>query len=664
MSVLAWPLLGPKFQGVCDQWEEFFIDNFSGGLCTAYPETSILDNQFPGLTNYYVDDENQLKARVPFRPYLYGSADSVLTSAPLSFMWSELEGSDYLIAWRSGALEYYSSGWVDVVEASALQGTSVEFVKYSVNDRDDLIICDGDSTNAPQRWHPTIAATATTDLGLTAPTTGAAAAGSGDSNRGVATSGTYYYKVTNFYASTTNTQYGESNGGSSFNTGAITVTSDKYKTISISALDVPTGGRVYIYRAPVDNSSGPYMQVGYITSGTTFTDNTPEGEEGVELPIEDGSVPNQLKHPYVFKGRIFGVGALANKLVWTPEGYPDIFPALNHAYLPDPITAIGSFREDLYVFTEKQGYKIPQGDADTYAQPLKVCNKGCTSHRSLVDVGTGLVWQGEDNIYWADFNVHNDRDGDYPIPIGNPIKDKIQNIYTGRRDNTTADLYDGKYIVSFTSSASTINDTTLCWNVRKGIQLLAQGQVGAWSDLNWSANHIQTYSSSSTDRTLLFTADNARKYIMEHGFAAQAGKDYYAYGGAAKYIASNITTKRYHFGHPIAKKIIRSLTVGAKTSGTTYTATFDFDTGDFQRDKNFELGTSTAVTGAAVARYGTAIYGTSTYAADPFKFYSKHHKIPTGGKCKNASLSLSSADTQDAVLAFINIYYKRLPSPT
>ncbi len=646
-------------------WQEFSLTDFSGGLCTAFPEDRIRDNQFRGLLNYYVDDDGSLKTREPFRPYLYGSASTVLTAAPLSFMFAEIQGTDYVIAYRNGVLEYYSSGWTDVVEESALSGTTIDFIKYSLNDKDDIIICDGVTT--PQRWNPADNPIATTDLGLDVPTdtviTATSTTDGGAGATGVGTGGTYYYKLTYFYESSTTTQYGESNPSATTFSVTITPTAGQYHAVDISALPTfPTNvSRIYIYRSQADNENGIYQRIGYITSGTTFTDNTNEGEEGVDLPINDGDVPN-LKYPYTIDGRIFGVGALNNKLVWTPKGQPDIFPALNYAYFPDPITGITSFRDSLYIFTEKQGFRIQNADPDNFV-PLKISNRGCTARKSLVDVGSGLVWQGEDNIYWADFNIYNDRFGDYPFPIGNPIKDKIMDIYAGQWQNSAATYWDGKYFLSYTSSSSTVNDTTLCWNTRKarqGQEFLIEG--GAWSQLDWSANLLQSYSTAAGDREKLYTADNARKYIMEHGFAAAAGKDYYAYDGSAQNIRNNMESKRFHFSHPMAHKVLGNLTIGCKTSGITYilNTTVAGDNATYRRTQSYALSSSTAASQTAAARYGTAIYGTSTYAEDPFGFVSIRHKIPTS-KGKNFVFSLSSTNAQDTVLSFITIQYKQLP---
>lgn len=654
----------PQFTTETSPWQEFPINDFTGGLCTAFPAANIRDNQFNPLTNYYIEDDNSIKVRGPYRPYLVTTKETILTSAPLSFRWVKMGTTDYLLSYRSGALEYWTgTAWQDITEQTALTSTP-QFVKFTINDKEDVIIFDG--SNTPQRW--IAGGLTTTNLGLTAPTaTGVAAADGGSGTRGVGTTGKYYYKFTYWYESTTTTQYGESNPSSGYVTSAtISVTAGEYNSINLSSLTNPSSTsnvtRLYIYRSPVDNLSGPYRRVGYITNGTIFTDDMPEGEEGVELPIDNGTVPN-LKNSFYFKGRLWGVdGSLKNKGLYSAKGNVDLFPALNHIYFPDELTGSVAFKENVYWFTTKQIYVTPNGDIDAYPEPLKICDKGCTSYKSIVDVGNGLVFQSEDNIYWVDFNTHSLKDGDYPIAIGEVIKNQIRDIPVNSRDNSTACLHRDKYEISFTSSSSTSNDTTLAWNVKAGTRLLHQGMSGGWNYLDWKANDMQDFEG------LLYTADATNKYIMEHDFAAAAGVDYH---NRTEYVAetshnivTSIGTKRTHLGHEWSKKIIGSLSVAGKTSGVTYTANLDFEDGDFIKSTSLELGTSTAVSGEAVARYGSAIYGTSTYAEDPYQFRSTHKQTPKGSKGRNVKLTLSSPNSQDTTLFLIKLYYKSLPPPS
>lgn len=661
MSFLA-PIIVPDLALSASPWQEFKISDFSGGLCTAFPKSSIRDNQFSALTNYYIEDNGAIKVRGPFRPYLVTSQESVSSSAPLSFRWVKLGTTGYLLAYRSGALERWTgTAWADVVEQTAITSTP-QFIKFTINDQEDVIICNG--TDTPQRW--LAAGSTTTDLGLTAPSLGGAAGSDKgtDQTKGLGTGGIYYYKFTYWYESSTSTKYGESNPSSSISvTVSSPATAGNYRAVNLSSLPAVSGDvtRLYIYRSPVDNSSGPYRQVGYITSGTTFTDNMPEGEEDVELPIDNGAVP-KLENAVFFKGRLWGKdGNVPKKGIYSAAGNADLIPALNLIYFPDNLIGPVPFGENIYWFTEKQIYVTPNGDTDAYPTPVKICDRGCASYRAIVDVGNGLVFPSEDNVYWVDFNTRSLRDGDYPIAIGEPIKDKIQDIPITSRDKSVACLHREKYIISFTSSSSTSNDTTLAWMVKPGTYLLHQNLAGAWSYLDWDANDLQDFDG------LLYSADASRNYIMEHDFAAAAGVDYYTkteYDAATSHnISTQLSTKRLHFGHEWSDKIIRSLSLAADTSGITYIANFDFNDGDFQKSKSITLGSGTATSGEAVARYGTAIYGTSTYASDPYGFYSSHTRIPRGSKGKNALLTLDSSNSQDTTLSLMKLYYKIYPSP-
>jgi hypothetical protein len=654
----------PQFETETSDWDDISIEDFSGGLRTASPESKIRDNQFTVLSNYYIESNSSLKTRGPFRPWLVASEDTVLATAPLTFAIEKLNGTTYRIASRDAGstyqVEYYDESgdtWT-AVKTGLTDSYQVEFTKFSVNDRDDLIICNGQDT--PQRWP---GSGTSTDLGLTKPSaaviTAAAAADGGTGATGVGTTGTYYYKLTYFYDSTTTTQYGESNPSATTFNVAMTISAGDYHAIDISSLPTfPTGvTRIYIYRSQVDTENGIYRQVGYITSGTTFTDNTNEGEEGVALPVEDGSVPN-FKHPYFFEGRIWAVdGSLTNKLIYSSKGNCDLFPALNYAYLPRDIKGIRAFNEDLYIFTTEQIYVVPKADIETYPEPLKVADKGCTCFASVIDVGNGLVWQGEDCVYWADFNMQSFKDGDFPIPIGEPIEDKIQDIPILQRVKSTACLYNNRYYISFVGPGQTINSRTLVWDVRKGADLIKQGLMGAWTSLDWSANWLV-----NSDGTL-YSADNTNKYIMEHDWAGVV--DYLNKTNYDATTSSNITTelktKRLHFQNEWAEKIIRSLSLVAETSGISYNATLSLNYRDHERTQTFTLGSGTPTYATDWLIWGQGNWGSFNWGASTYQIYSDHKGFGAGAKGRNAQLTISSNNSKDTNLTFLKLYYKTLP---
>jgi hypothetical protein len=673
------------FGGQSEPWQEFIIDNFSGGLCTAFPESHIADNQFTLLTNFYHVKDGSLKTRGPYRPYeTAASKDSICPYAPLSCKWVTLGATNFLVAswdtgttvtvsvWDSTNSRWAGNGGGTAIKTGLDDDYIVEFCKFSINEAEDLIFCNG--KNTPQRWIGTIN-TASSDLGLDPPddtTTLSASCTDTADIQGIQYNGTYYYKFTAFYDSSgTNTKYGES-GPTAYDNAAITnadIGEDKRTKATLSGCPaIPSGAtKNYVYRSPPDQLNGPYRRVGYYSSGTTFIDNTPVGEEGDEIPADAGTPP-KLKHPLVAKGRLWGIGLnasgeLTNKLVWSAEGQPDYFPTLNFAYLPDNLIGPVFFKENIYVFTKKQTYVIPNGDVATYPEPLKVCDKGATSFQSIVDVGNGLIFQGEDNIYWVDFNTRA-KDGDFPIPIGEPIKDKIENIYihgTDYRCNSRACLHQNRYYLTYTPQNYTTNSATLVWDVEVGTSLLRQGLFGGWSALSWYGNDLQDFNGT------LYTADNANKYIHEHDWAGE--EDFYTYSDypdSGHNINTSLTTKRLHFGQEWSEKIVRSLSCVAESSGVSVDASLDVNTDDFTKSATLSFGSGDVAVNTNwliwdVGLWETTALGTYYWAEESRSLVSSHAKFASGAKGKDFQLSLNCSDSKDMNIVFLKLYWRSLP---
>jgi len=674
----------PKIESSPSQWQDLTISDFSGGLCTAFPESNLKDNQFPALTNYYIEDDNSLKLRGPFRPYLVTSQDTVLSTAPLSFRWAEMGSTDYLVAnygtvvtvWDSTANRWAGMAAGTAIKTGLTSGYDVEFKKYSVNDAEDLIFCNGKDT--PQRWLGANTSSASSDLGLAAPSitgTSAAHAAATVTGRGITINGTYYYKFTYFYDdSGTSTKYGESGPSGSVAhaiTGASTASPQRVNLTSPPSATGTSYSKVMVYRSPADEIKGPYEYVGYYTgtgtSGTTellFRDTCPNGEEGDEVPADAGTPP-KLKSMLSFKGRLWGIGinasgALKNKGVWSNDGEPDMFSAANYAYFPDELAGPVAFKENVYWFTRKQIYVTTNGDPAN--APIKICNKGCSSYRSIVDVGNGLVFQGDNNIYWVDFNTMA-QDGDYPIPIGEVIKNKIADIPSAYKDNSVGELYKERYYLSYTGPNQTANTATLVWNVEVGTRLLAKGLSGGWNSLDWAANCIQEFEGG------LWTADNTNKYVMEHDYAG--ADDYHTKteytAGTSHTLASELKTKIFHFDHEWSEKIISSLSLAVKTSGLTYDAMLGVDNSvsgaNFTRGKTFTLGSASLAVDSTWLVWNQGTWDDFNWGSTTYGFQSSHKKFGSGAKGKNVQLSLISSDSQDTNLILLKLYYKTLPPP-
>ena len=64
--------------------------------------------------------------------------------------------------------------------------------------------------------------------------------------------------------------------------------------------------------SPADTPDGPFRFVGTIRDLTIdWIDSTPVGEEGAEVPADDGTPP-RLKFPVIANGRLWGVGLNAS----------------------------------------------------------------------------------------------------------------------------------------------------------------------------------------------------------------------------------------------------------------------------------------------------------------------------------------------------------------
>jgi hypothetical protein len=254
--------------------------------------------------------------------------------------------------------------------------------------------------------------------------------------------------------------------------------------------------------------------------------------------------------------------------------------------------------------------------------------------------------------------------GDLPWPIGDPISDKIGGIPSGYETNSVACLYKNRYYLSYTGANQTANSGTLVWDVKHGSRLLRQGLTGAWTTMDWAANDMQAWEGT------LYTLDNANKYIMEHDFSG--ADDYYSktgYDAATKYSISNeISTGILYFGQEWAEKLVNSLSIIARSTGTTVNAAVSFNDGEFSRTKLFTLGTGSYTADPTGLVWGEGTWGDFNWASvglggSTGDYQSDHKKLGKGGKGRNCQLTLTSADTQDTRTIVVKLYYKVLPAP-
>ena len=162
----------------------------------------------------------------------------------------------------------------------------------------------------------------------------------------------------------------------------------------------------------------------------------------------------------------------------------------------------------------------------------------------------------------------------------------------------------------------------------------------------------------------LYSADNTNKYIMEHDFAGAAdfaNKTNYD-ASTSNNLATELATGDLHFGNEWSEKIINSLSLLAQTSGITLNAVVSFNDNEYRRTKSFTLGSDSLAVDSTWLIWGQGTWGNFNWGSTSFAVESDHKKIGTGGKGRNAKLTLESSDSEDTNIILAKMYYKVLPT--
>ena len=497
---------------------------FAMGMATAYDESSLPEGMFSAIDNFLIKNNGDLRARFKLRPLMRGSESTEEDGlSPKSFFLDTIGTIEWtLAAMNDGTDEgvQYLSGdgaWTELISGIAA-GSQIEFLPFGINETTDILVAGLGAT--PQRIYDDSGTPTNGALGLAVPivtsTTLASSTTDIPTGRGITidSNETFYYRLTHFYDdSGATTKYGES-GRSAELSETTSGGADTYK-ITLSSIPTPSGvSKTLVYRSPPSTQDGPFLYVGE-TTGSSFVDACPIGEEGpAEAPLDDGSPPD-LQYIAEFNGRIVGFDAdIPTKFVYSESSQPDYYPALNAYYLPEDGTGCVVWNRNLYLFTKTSTYIFADGDVTQ--PPVQVCKRGCVSHWSISDVGNGLFWASHDNFYWADFNTQSE-DGDYPIPIGDPIQDNLELVPASRWKKIASEIFSGTLYVSLAVHGSN-NDTTFAWNTYIGTGLLKQGKFGGWSRMDWSANYMASWNGAfySSDPTPQYESSNINRYIYEH----------------------------------------------------------------------------------------------------------------------------------------------------
>jgi hypothetical protein len=555
------------------EFEKIIFTDFSGGLNTADPKASIRDNQFTSMMNYEINENKTLSTRKPYKPWNNVSGNTDVTNDTVYdilgttkntydtgsvvlkrfFMFevqnnsSETEDAVFVTyTYAESSTAYWGVArwdddetvWAEISGSIPAAVDDVRLVKMSVNNADDILIMPVGG-GVMQRYTASKSTPDVSSLGLTVPDLypyhaddnpfGIAMSALGESdytgNQGIAEIGTLYYKVSYFYDdSNVSTLYGESPTSNTREGDAlleITLTAaaaDKQRQVDFVWDDdkLPSNiTKMIFYRSPIDNPAGPYRMIGEaVPSEEEYTDSRPIDFEGAE-DLPDGSNPTdesvRVSNPSVINGIVFGFeDGMSNKLIYSLQGNPDAWNPLNYAYLEDEGKGVAMFGANLYVFDKSNIYQIANGDVFNN-DPLRISRGTCVSGDTIVDIGTGLMWLGYDDIYWANFNTFNN-EGDYPIRFGKSIRNLPMSMHPSNGHLAVAGYNDDKYTLCIPANRDTKNNTTITLD-RFG---------GGWAQVSYTCSFMQVY------KEVLYTSKPEGSTIREHGVSGSTDYESYA----------------------------------------------------------------------------------------------------------------------------------------
>lgn len=92
------------------------------------------------------------------------------------------------------------------------------------------------------------------------------------------------------------------------------------------------------------------------------------------------------------------VGAVGNKVYFTPIANPNAWPALDYITVPSVVTGVSSASIGLLVFTAKTTYAIVGTEFSSYSKYLFDGSQGCVNHHTIAKLGGAVLWVSNDGI--------------------------------------------------------------------------------------------------------------------------------------------------------------------------------------------------------------------------------------------------------------------------
>ena len=704
--------------------QQYNILDFSGGMQVDSPGVSIGANEFEDVYNFLIDDKSNLKCRDPYKilnisggANYFGETIRMVADGRggserilLAYITSSSE-TQIVESWSGSALTPIKDGNVTSLALFDSIIEEIEFITFGdrvsglLVNREILIFAKG---KIPIRYNTALYTTSyIKNMGLTAPdasnaldveiTTTAAKAGFS----GLEASGTYYYKCSYIYDAADSSLFGESQAVEMGNDGdgveyVVDGDTGEYTEVNLTTFASLAGVdgviKLRVYRSPPNNKDGPYRLVleieddslAIVSPNHTVSDQTPWSQLAETYPMLAGSNIVPLNYPKQILDRICAFEYRnPNKFVWSGAGQPDVFPAPNFANLEDAGTAIEQFNSNIYLWTKNHIYVIKDSNFDN--PPLKISDVGCVSHKTVINVETGIMWLGPENVYWANFNQYS-KNGQLPHPVANQIQSRVRKLDPSYDYKACATAYDGHYYVSFAESGPN-NDVTYAMNLK----------TGGWSRMDFIASDMNTNNDkfyTTSKRRDTYSSDT--EHIFTHGedktqTRDQRNTELDSEGNFIEFdIYSSIKTGPLHFGHEASDSIVKSISIVADAVDTLSRIDVQFpDTGAsytkgnlnlLEEGQHYPLGKTQVINkdqfliwaddgDDTAANVGSIWAANSVDDEKPFWFYvnsvtaQQHFKIETGVKGGMPQITTTFSNAGQLRLVALSIYYVKMMPP-
>lgn len=268
--------------------------------------------------------------------------------------------------------------------------------------------------------------------------------------------------------------------------------------------------------------------------------------------------------------------------------------------LPDEITGMIVFREQLVIFTEKSIYRVTGSSSSDFVLSVISNNLGCIRPDTIQEVGGDVLYLGPDGIRYLGAT---ERIGDFNLALASRnIQTEIEEFIDEWSTFHTVTIRSKSQfrIFGFNDNVPTNSATGYL-----GTQFLDQNSGSiAWAELKSMRVYLAASNYVNGEEYIVFANDNGYVYLMD------SGDDF---DGTA--IRAKMTTPHFSINDPTYRKTFYTLKTYYLPEGNvvgTIGLILDFGNPDKIQPSTFEINQS-----GDFSRYGEAIYGTDTYGGKP-----------------------------------------------